>query len=205
MFEYIPQNGDSTLSRSFTWARYYAESKVHSTPNRTTPNQQDAWNTPEPGWICLNVDGVVSSTTKNGAIGGVFSDNEGSWILGFNKTLVILQPLHAELWAIYVGLQVAWDHGFELLIIQSDSMEAVNLLNKPDAHSSPLPLVRVIDKIRKQAWVTTIQWISRRGNSHADALAKSTSFHSFDTHFFEEPPADLQQLLLCDILISSQL
>ncbi|KAE8723863.1 hypothetical protein F3Y22_tig00011718pilonHSYRG00180 [Hibiscus syriacus] len=106
--------------------------------------------------MCLNVDGVVSSTTKHGAISGVFRDNERSWILGFNKALGILQPLHAELWAIYVGLQIAWDHGFVFLVIQSDSMEVVNLLNKSDAHSSPFPLVRSIEKLRKQAWVTTI-------------------------------------------------
>ncbi|KAE8709897.1 hypothetical protein F3Y22_tig00110328pilonHSYRG00789 [Hibiscus syriacus] len=160
IFNNIPQNGDVTLSRSFTWGRYDAESKVHSMSNHVTPNQQVDWKSPEPGWICLNVDGAVSSTTKHGAIGGVFRDNEGSWILGFNKALGILQPLHAELWAIYVGIQIAWDHGFEFLVIQSDSMEAVNLLNKSHAHSSPLSLVRAIEKLRKQAWVTNIQWIS---------------------------------------------
>ncbi|KAE8735031.1 putative Bifunctional inhibitor/lipid-transfer protein/seed storage 2S albumin superfamily protein [Hibiscus syriacus] len=171
VFNNIPQNGDATLSRSFTWGRYYAKRKVHSTSNRATPNQQVDWKSTEPVWVCLNVDGAVSSTTIHGAIGGVFRDNEGSRILGFNKALGILQPTQAELWAIYVGLQIAWDHGFEFLVIQSDSMEIVNLLNKSDAHSSPLPLVRAIEKLRKQAWVTTIQYISRKGNSLADTIA----------------------------------
>ncbi|KAK8496058.1 hypothetical protein V6N12_032789 [Hibiscus sabdariffa] len=52
---------------------------------------------PEPGWICLNADGVVSSSTRIGSVGGIFRVDDGSWILGFNKTIGVLHPLQVKL------------------------------------------------------------------------------------------------------------
>ncbi|KAK9039463.1 hypothetical protein V6N11_014663 [Hibiscus sabdariffa] len=70
----------------------------------------------------------VTSGSKNdksdsigfGSVGGVFRDNAGSWISGFGRVIGITDALHAELWAIYEGLCIAWQNGFELLQIQSD-------------------------------------------------------------------------------------
>ncbi|KAE8719485.1 hypothetical protein F3Y22_tig00109957pilonHSYRG00251 [Hibiscus syriacus] len=103
------------MKRSITWTRYYYESMTISTTTKLITPTQVHWNAPDPSWICLNVDGLVSSATGFGSIGGVFRDHEGSWILGFNKSIGITSPLQAELWAIFIRLQLAWDNGFELL------------------------------------------------------------------------------------------
>ncbi|KAK8565585.1 hypothetical protein V6N12_059143 [Hibiscus sabdariffa] len=45
------------------------------------------------------------------SVGGLFCDQSGSWLSGFQKAIGIMQPLQAELWAILIGLQLAWDTG----------------------------------------------------------------------------------------------
>ncbi|XP_039009696.1 uncharacterized protein LOC120138211 [Hibiscus syriacus] len=114
--------------------------------------------------------------------------HEGSWILGFNKAIGNSKPLLAGLWAIFIGLQVAWNHGFELLMVQTDSLEAAKLINNHDAASSSIPLVRAIVKLRQRAWATTLHWIPWQDNSSADAIAKLSSPLAYDLRFFEDPP-----------------
>ncbi|KAE8694589.1 hypothetical protein F3Y22_tig00110777pilonHSYRG00051 [Hibiscus syriacus] len=99
--------------RSIIWTRYYVESKSQSTLSATSVHVLEHWKAPNPGWISLNVDGAVSIHTGSGVVGGVFRDHEGAWVLGFNKTIGITQPLQAELWAIFIGIQIVWDHGFD--------------------------------------------------------------------------------------------
>lgn len=33
--------------------------------------------------------------------------------------------LHAEIWAVYTGMKVAWDQGFRKIIVESDSQDAM--------------------------------------------------------------------------------
>ncbi|KAK8524790.1 hypothetical protein V6N12_029645 [Hibiscus sabdariffa] len=117
--------------KSVICARYYAESSLldecdHSGSGISHPVH---WQRPEEGWICLNTDGVVSTLNGFGSIGGVFRAHDGGWILGFNKSIGITQPLQSELWAILTGLQLAQDNGYERLLIQSDNLEVITRLN----------------------------------------------------------------------------
>ncbi|KAL7246655.1 hypothetical protein ACSBR2_001705 [Camellia fascicularis] len=34
----------------------------------------------------------------------------------------------AELWAIWVGLQIAWEEGFRFIVVESDSLEALHAM-----------------------------------------------------------------------------
>ncbi|KAK9036869.1 hypothetical protein V6N11_021793 [Hibiscus sabdariffa] len=144
--------------------------------------QSHVWSRPPLGWICLNVDGTVSPSTGMGSASGLFRDNDGRWLLGFGKLLGVTSPLIAELWAIYVGLKIAWDNGFEYIQIQSDCLEADKLLLDPNRSRSSLSLVRAIDLFRRKCWVTEVIWISRDANKLADSLAKNVN----TLHFFVE-------------------
>ncbi|KAK8527670.1 hypothetical protein V6N12_054875 [Hibiscus sabdariffa] len=114
------------------------------------------WKRPDPGWICLNVDDIVSTESSNGAIRGLFRDHFGSWISGFQKTIGKCSPLQAELWAIFTGLNYSWDQVFTLLQIQTDCKEVVTMLNAVHAAKSTFPLVRATVKLRQKGWVTDI-------------------------------------------------
>ncbi|KAE8724718.1 hypothetical protein F3Y22_tig00009942pilonHSYRG00148 [Hibiscus syriacus] len=185
-------------NRSITWARYHAERNKPPAPAKVSDSIHTHWNRPKQGRLCLNVDGAVSTQTGVGTTGGVFRDCEGSWLLGFSKTIGMAQLLQTELWAIYIGLQVAWEQGFELLLIQTDSLQAVHLLEAKNALSSSLFLVRAIDKLRRKAWITNIQWTPRRNNAPADALAKLAVSSDHSTTIYREPPTALLRLLDID-------
>ncbi|GMI66329.1 hypothetical protein like AT5G42905 [Hibiscus trionum] len=114
------------------------------------------WRHPESGWTCLHVDGAVSTSTNNAAVGGLLRDCSRQWISGFQRAIEKCKPLQTELWAILVGLQFAWNQGVEILQIQSDCAEAVKMVNAMHVDSSPLPLVRAIAKLRRNGWVTDI-------------------------------------------------
>ncbi|KAK9005858.1 hypothetical protein V6N11_043278 [Hibiscus sabdariffa] len=88
---------NAILHRSITWARYYDKCRPSTSTVQFPTADALHWKASEKGWICLNTDRAISPPSDIGSIGCVFRDNEGSWILGFNKSISIAQPLQAEL------------------------------------------------------------------------------------------------------------
>ncbi|KAK9043141.1 hypothetical protein V6N11_071490 [Hibiscus sabdariffa] len=167
-----------------------------------TSEMRGVWSRPPFGWIFLNVDGAVSPSTSMGSAGGLVRDTDGRWLLGFNKFLGTTSPLCKELWAIYVGLQVAWDNGFEYVQVQSNCLEVVKLLLDPNRGCSSLSLVRAIDLYRRKCWVTEIIWIPCDANKHVDSLAKSIRSTHFVVSILEEPSDYLRPMLAENTFVS---
>ncbi|KAK8486303.1 hypothetical protein V6N11_049396 [Hibiscus sabdariffa] len=189
---------ESVLHKCITWTKYYAKSGLFQ--HRVTPGNglysPICWKRPDVGWVCLNTDGDVSSLSGFRYVGRVFRAHDGSWILGFNKAIGVVQPLQAELWAIFTGFQIARDNGFERLVIQSDSLEAIQRLNASSAATDVHALVHAIDRLRNARWATILQWIPCDANKLADAIAQFDT--SYDLSLFAAPPSPLQQLLASD-------
>ncbi|KAK8513603.1 hypothetical protein V6N12_052780 [Hibiscus sabdariffa] len=78
------------------------------------------WSNPEPGCFCLNIDGAVSLNSGKTTIGGLLRDVAGNFLFGFSKFIGCVNSLNAELWSLYIGLQLAWDYGIDYLEIQTD-------------------------------------------------------------------------------------
>ncbi|KAE8664737.1 hypothetical protein F3Y22_tig00112738pilonHSYRG00210 [Hibiscus syriacus] len=119
----------------------------------------DKMEAPPDRWICLNTDATIDTYTSLGSISGVFCSSAGDWITGFHESIGITTPLQAELWAIYIGLQLAWIHSFDLLQIQSDSLQAIKLLNEANLNRDLFPLVRVISSLWCRSWYTEFFWV----------------------------------------------
>ncbi|KAE8692329.1 signal recognition particle receptor subunit beta-like [Hibiscus syriacus] len=133
------------------------------------------------------------------SVGGGIRDHDGNWIIGFHKAVGITTPFQAKLWAIFHGLEVAWSHGFELLLIQSDCANALNLVNDPNSSISPHSLVWSIFQLRQRAWVTEITWVPRESNSLANGVTKLPSPLMHDVTLLASPPAGLQDVFRCDM------
>ncbi|KAK8537620.1 hypothetical protein V6N12_043773 [Hibiscus sabdariffa] len=116
--------------RSVLWARYYAEKNSSAASSHPASPPAHYWQRPAEGWICLNTDGAISSLTD---------------------------PLQAELWDILLGLRLAWENGFEKILVQSDNKEAIKRLNETTSASAPCALVRAITKLRNRGWLTDTQ------------------------------------------------
>ncbi|KAK8996288.1 hypothetical protein V6N11_076528 [Hibiscus sabdariffa] len=135
---------ECVLSRSITWAHYYYDGWLQPTLAVNHSPATIPWSNPESGWFCLNVDGVVSLKTGKATIGGLLRDNAENFIFGFSKFIGCTNSLHAELWSLYVGLQLAWDHGVNFLQVQTDCKQVLELLRDPHVESCSISLVRNI-------------------------------------------------------------
>ncbi|KAL4302008.1 hypothetical protein GQ457_10G005860 [Hibiscus cannabinus] len=154
------------------------------------------WQRPDEGWVCRNTDGAVFSSTGIRFVGGVFHANDGNWILGFNKSIGVTQPLQSELWAIFTGLHIARDNGFDRLLIQSDNLEAIKRLNASTVESDVNDIVRAIDRLKNAGCATMFQWIPYKENKLADAIAKLDT--SYDLSLLVDPHTLLLPLLISD-------
>ncbi|XVE96395.1 hypothetical protein REPUB_Repub02eG0217900 [Reevesia pubescens] len=86
----------------------------------------------------MNVDGAASSNPGSLAAGEVCRDSNGRWLFGFTRKLGWCCIAKAQIYAIFTGLQLAWDHGCRRLILESDSLLAVQKILHPLYDSDPL-------------------------------------------------------------------
>ncbi|XP_070013164.1 uncharacterized protein LOC142176214 [Nicotiana tabacum] len=63
-------------------------------------------------------------------MGGIFRNYLGNWIIDFQKVDKAFSPLHAELQAIHEGLQIAISYDLFPLKVETDSTEAINVINQ---------------------------------------------------------------------------
>ncbi|KAK8520480.1 hypothetical protein V6N12_004417 [Hibiscus sabdariffa] len=157
------------------------------------------WERLDEGWVCLNTDGAVSSSTGYGSVGGIFRTHDGSWLLGFNKSVGVIQSFQSKLWAIFYGLQIARDNGFVHLLIQTDCLEAVTRLNAPSAGSDVNALVRAIVRLRSAGETTIVRWIPRVENKLAVAMAKLDAI--YDLNLFPAAPMSLLPYLVSAVSV----
>ncbi|BBH05413.1 zinc ion-binding protein, partial [Prunus dulcis] len=77
----------------------------------------------------LNIDGSRVSASGCIAAGGIIRNSEGSWIAGFSANLGHGEVLVAEAWALYYGLNLAWQMGLRQITLNSDSALVVDMIN----------------------------------------------------------------------------
>ncbi|KAE8694956.1 DNA helicase INO80-like [Hibiscus syriacus] len=92
----------------------------------------------------LNTDGARQSSTGWAASGGLIRNYSSNWVTGFSKSIGFCSVLYAELWGIYIGLQLAWEWNIRKLIVETDSKEAIS--------NSPLECNRVAGGLASMAW-----------------------------------------------------
>ncbi|XP_019240540.1 PREDICTED: uncharacterized protein LOC109220534 [Nicotiana attenuata] len=112
-----------------------------------------------------------------GGAAGVFHNASGAWVYGFTKPLSHKDVLHAELLALYHGLQLAHHHNLRSLQVKTDSQD-----------------LQVIQ----------LQHTFREGNTVVDVLAKhgktTKYFQSTDVILFDAPPSCALPLLANDVI-----
>ncbi|KAE8685335.1 hypothetical protein F3Y22_tig00111099pilonHSYRG00216 [Hibiscus syriacus] len=87
-----------------------------------------SWEAPPTDWVKLNTDGGWRSDSGWATCGGVFRNSDADWILGFSQKIGCCTVVDVELWGIFSGLTIAWNHGFRKVIVESDCMDVVAVL-----------------------------------------------------------------------------
>lgn len=92
------------------------------------------WSPPTWPWCKLNTDGT-KKTSGVASAGGILRDQSGNWITGFGMNIGICWVTVAELWGLYQGLLVAWQHGCRWLSTEVDSLCVTQLVSTPVIHT----------------------------------------------------------------------
>lgn len=88
------------------------------------------WPAPKPGTLALSVDGSFQEADGSAAAGMVLRDSEGNVLFGAYRVVFHCNdPLEAELHAIMQGMALANQHTTLLVVVQSDSPEALSSLS----------------------------------------------------------------------------
>ncbi|KAK9027947.1 hypothetical protein V6N11_067766 [Hibiscus sabdariffa] len=140
----------------------------------------------------------MSPRKEKDRIGGLICNVEGEWIVGFVKSISFSNSLQAELWATFEGMKLAWEFGFERLLIENDCRQAVDLVDSVSADSPVLSLVRVINRLRQKYWLTDVSWVPWDRNRLTNALTKLVDPCGFSLCVYNVPPLEVVSLLNMD-------
>jgi ribonuclease HI len=159
------------------------------------------WKRPLDGWVKLNCDGACKGNGELAGCGGLLRQSDGTWIKGFSRKIGACDALHAEMWGLYLGLDMAWREGISHLIVESDSKVLIDMVTNNCKINGTIPsLVQRIQEILRREWHTQVIHTWREGNRCADWLANfSLSLNSWNLVALESPPNELQNLMFDDI------
>jgi len=132
------------------------------------------WIPPPKGFIKVNCDGAYTYDGKKAAAGGVIRDSEGEFLFAFSSVLRVDSAAEAELFAIKLGMEIAISMGYNNIVVESDSLTAVQLINRGVLQQRHPLYALVSSIIQMGAKVDYISWnqVFRETNSVADSLAK---------------------------------
>ena len=154
------------------------------------------WQAPPHGFAKLNVDGAVDLRRKTSSCGGIVRNRDGLVLGGFTCNIGYCSVIETELWAIYHGLNYAWDSGIRNLILESDSANAVKLVKSRVSAAHPLAhLVCGICNLLHRDWTVFISHILQEGNQAADLCAVKGQNDCISLHLFSLPPLEFEQVL----------
>ncbi|KAL4280844.1 hypothetical protein GQ457_03G019340 [Hibiscus cannabinus] len=187
VFNGVTEEWGSVVARS----KWFADSSTAAAATLRIQHAavaSNSWCPPEDGWVKLNTDGTRSSIDGRAACGGVLRDHTGTWIRGFTRFVGRCSVVEAELWGIGTGMALAWELGYRQLVIETDSVDALRLIEQRSKGGGPFTLVHRIHVLRVLDWRLVFSKIGRDSNDVADRLAKLASYASLDTEFFDESP-----------------
>ncbi|KAL8159786.1 hypothetical protein V2J09_001323 [Rumex salicifolius] len=158
-----------------------------------------SWSRPAVGWVKVNTDGARESRWGMATAGGVIRNDEGRWMGGFVKNIGVCSVPCAELWGIFHRLELAWESGCKLVVVESDSSTAIAFMNRRVSVHHPLSsLVLACQSFISRDWVVQFRHCYREANRVADHLASLAFDFPAGCHVFSSPIASVISLLSDD-------
>ncbi|KAE8692126.1 hypothetical protein F3Y22_tig00110858pilonHSYRG00043 [Hibiscus syriacus] len=93
-------------------------------------------------------------------------------MLGFSKAIGICSIVEAELWGIHEGLSHAWNLGERQVMVETDCLEAVRMLQESYKKASIITLLDCVKGLLHRDWNVVLKYIHRAANKVANTLAK---------------------------------
>ncbi|WVZ17701.1 hypothetical protein V8G54_010683, partial [Vigna mungo] len=132
------------------------------------------WTPPPKGCVKINCDGAYTRNGKKAAAGGVLRDSDGEFLFAFSSVLRVSSSAEAELFVIKLGMEIGISMGYSNLIVESDSLSAIQLINWRVIQQTHqfYALVSSIIHMAANVHHITSNHAYRETNSAADVLAK---------------------------------
>lgn len=159
-----------------------------------------SWCPPITARVKLNTDGCMYLTNDKAGFGGLFRDHMGKWLLGYYGKIRSTSSLETELVGIYRGLTIMHEKGYQNVQVESDSMEAVMLVNEGNAIGHPHQALIQDANVLLRGTYSTLSHIFREANSCADHLARLGAEQLEDLVVTEESPQSVRYFVREDAL-----
>ncbi|KAK7251106.1 hypothetical protein RIF29_34021 [Crotalaria pallida] len=158
-----------------------------------------SWSKPVNEAWCVNVDGSSLGNPGPAGYGGLIHSSNGEWLCGFSGHVGHATNLQVELYVVLQGLMLAKELNCSSVVCQSDSMEALHLIQdgNHDMHQYAC-IIYYIRSLFRQDWVVNSVHRLCEGNQYADILAKLGASSSDRWKIWPLPPIGLAPLLLAD-------
>ncbi|KAL5775565.1 hypothetical protein ACOSP7_013122 [Xanthoceras sorbifolium] len=128
--------------------------------------------------------------------GCVVRNSDKVWLAGFAMKKGVGSMLGDKLWNILKGLKLAWKMGWSKVIVETDSMEAVDCLKITYVDNHPLwGIIQNCRTLIKVDWYCHISHVFREGNGVASGLALMGQAMEKNYGFFSSPPTAVLKLL----------
>lgn len=142
---------------------------LHVKPSRPAPRK---WQPPPENWAKLNVDGSFSNENGSAGAGMILRGHDGSIIFSACRSLwSCTDILHAELAGCMEGLALAHQWTSLPIIVECDSLLAVQMVNSKEQDPSQYAMVVQEVKRLKGERECVITHISREQNNVSHSLA----------------------------------
>ena len=94
---------------------------------------------------------------------------------------------------------MAWNSGIRKIIVESDSLDTVQLINNVTNSNHPLfSLIQCCKQLVEADWNCIVKHVYREGNRLADGLARMGHRMKIGTLVFEDPPPEVSLIYDAD-------
>ncbi|KAJ1395438.1 Ribonuclease H domain [Sesbania bispinosa] len=157
------------------------------------------WSPPPQDSVKLNVNGSFLQDSRRMGVGGVFQNSSTDCLGGFNGFVGRGDSLEEELLAVLNGLEFAWMKGWRVLVVETDALEVVSVLQDSNlTFHKHLGLINAIKEYIQKDWNLVLSHAYREANMPADKLAKEGASSVLGVLWWEVPPPAVATLLLRD-------
>lgn len=154
------------------------------------------WNCPPVGWVKINVDGTSRRDGKRAGIGCVVRNDNGSWLVGEARNIEKANLNIAELLALFFGLKLAWRKGYRRIILELDSVTAVNLiLGNEVSNEGDRVIVDSCKELLSRQREVKVEHVLKEANKVVDWLANWAMSLGFEERELLQPPLEMSTLL----------
>lgn len=106
--------------------------------------------------------------------------------------------VNLELWVTLLGLEIAWIRNYTNVLMASDCLISIELINESNTDRSSSTLIRKINEATRHIQMVKFQYVPREGNIVADWLIKTCTCEDVELRIIDFPNFHVRKLLLED-------